>query len=91
MLREVKRHIKALEKQFFIEEDSDQEEELKETITAEKHDEKLVALQEHSHIKQFWCIPLSVDVMKFEWQKLADQQKMLGGRLFDVITIDPPW
>jgi 16S rRNA G966 N2-methylase RsmD len=94
MLKDVKRHIKELEKQFFIEEDSEQEEELKETLAgnnAEKHDEKLLALQEQSHIKQFWCIPLSVDVRAFNFDRLAEQQKKLAGRLFDVITIDPPW
>lgn len=38
------------------------------------------------------CIPLSVDVRSFNWENLAATQKKLsGGRLFDVITIDPPW
>ena len=91
MLKDVKKHIKNLEKQFFEEEDSEQEEELKNQIPAEEHDEKLFALQQQSHIKQFWCIPLSVNVLSFKFEQLAEQQKKLGGRLFDVITIDPPW
>ena len=41
MLREVKKHIKTLEKQFFEEEDSEQEEELKANMSVEQHDERL--------------------------------------------------
>lgn len=45
MLREVKKHIKDLEKQFFEEEDSEQEEELKKVnVSPEEHDERLLAL-----------------------------------------------
>ena len=63
MLREVKKHIKELEKQFFEEEDSEQEEELKNlNVEAEEHEEMLANLQSHSYIKQVWCIPFSVDV-----------------------------
>ena len=29
--------------------------------------------------------------MDFDFTDLAEQQKKLAGRLFDVITIDPPW
>ena len=91
MLKDVKKHIKNLERQFFEEEDSENEELLKESIPDEKHDEKLLALQELSHIKQFWCIPLSVNVKDYDFDKLAKEQMKMGGRLFDVITIDPPW
>jgi 16S rRNA G966 N2-methylase RsmD len=55
------------------------------------HDEALAAFKETSHMKQFWCIPLSVNVTHFDFQKLADIQMKQAGRLFDVITIDPPW
>lgn len=29
--------------------------------------------------------------MTFNWGKLAEIQMLHGGRLFDVITCDPPW
>jgi mRNA (2'-O-methyladenosine-N6-)-methyltransferase len=32
-----------------------------------------------------------VNVTQFDFDKLATAQKKLTGRLFDVITIDPPW
>jgi len=33
-----------------------------------------------------------VDVRSFNFDKLAKtQSKLSGGRLFDIITIDPPW
>jgi mRNA (2'-O-methyladenosine-N6-)-methyltransferase len=41
-----------------------------------------------------YCIPLSVNVKDpmFSFTHLAQTQKSLAeGRLFDVITIDPPW
>lgn len=42
--------------------------------------------------KKPWCLPLSVDVMNFDFNEMAETQKKLnGGRLFDVITMDPPW
>lgn len=91
MLKEVKKHIKTLEKCFFEEEDSEKEEELKVLNNNSKHDEALQAFKSQSHMKQFWCIPLSVNVTSFDFQKLADKQMKFGGRLFDVITIDPPW
>lgn len=91
MLRQVRKHIKALERQFFEEEDSEKEEELKQISNTKSHDEALAAFKETSHMKQFWCIPLSVDVIHFEFTRLADAQQRHGGRLFDVITIDPPW
>ena len=42
-------------------------------------------------MKQFWCIPLSINVTHFDFKRVADTQRKLAGRLFDVITIDPPW
>lgn len=62
MLKEVKKHIKQLEKQFFEEEDSEKEEELKQINNVAKHEEALAAFKETAHLKQFWCIPLSVNV-----------------------------
>jgi len=44
-----------------------------------------------SHIQQFWSIPLSKNVMTFNWDKMAEVQMLHGGRLFDVICMDPPW
>jgi len=61
-------------------------------LTKEEHEEKLISLREACHIKQFWCIPLSIDVRSEQlFNKLANSQLKQGGRLFDVITIDPPW
>eukprot|EP00485_Elphidium_margaritaceum_P009875 CAMPEP_0202685918 /NCGR_PEP_ID=MMETSP1385-20130828/1734_1 /ASSEMBLY_ACC=CAM_ASM_000861 /TAXON_ID=933848 /ORGANISM="Elphidium margaritaceum" /LENGTH=370 /DNA_ID=CAMNT_0049340391 /DNA_START=58 /DNA_END=1170 /DNA_ORIENTATION=- len=37
------------------------------------------------------CIPIRADVRKFNFAKLAEAQKSLSGRLFDVIMMDPPW
>jgi hypothetical protein len=71
MLKEVKKHIKALEKQFFEEEDSEKEEELKLINNNSKHEEALEAFKETSHLKQFWCIPLSVNVKSFNFDLLA--------------------
>jgi len=71
MLKEVKKHIKTLEKQFFEEEDSEKEEELKMINNNSKHDEALEAFKETIHLKQFWCIPLSVNVKNFDFDTLA--------------------
>jgi uncharacterized protein YfkK (UPF0435 family) len=72
MLKEVKKHIKVLEKQFFEEEDSEKEDELKQINNVVKHDEALAAFKETSHLKQFWCIPLSVNVTSFDFDALAE-------------------
>lgn len=72
MLKEVKKHIKALEKQFFEEEDSEIEEELKMINNNSKHDEALEAFKESTNMKQFWCIPLSVNVKDFNFDLLAE-------------------
>jgi uncharacterized membrane protein (DUF106 family) len=71
MLKEVKKHIKALEKQFFEEEDSEKEEELKQISNQDKHEEALTLFKQQSYLKQFWCIPLSVDVTTFNFDLLA--------------------
>ena len=36
-------------------------------------------------------IPVYADIQDFDWGKLRDDQKECGGRLFDVIMMDPPW
>ena len=41
--------------------------------------------------KQLFCIPLSADVREVSFKKLAKSQLKSAGRLFDVITMDPPW
>jgi len=30
-------------------------------------------------------------VRNFDWKKLTEVQHKFGGRLFDVIMMDPPW
>ena len=72
MLKDVRKHIKQLEKQFFEEEDSEKEDELKKISNVAKHEEALAAFKEHAHLKQFWCIPLSVNVTNFNFDKLGD-------------------
>ena len=91
MLKEVRKQIKQLEKQFFEEEDSEKEEELKVISNTSKHEEALEAFKTTSHLKQFWCIPLSVNVTTLDFDLLSQAQMKNAGRLFDVITIDPPW
>jgi hypothetical protein len=51
MLKEVRETRKALEKQFFEEEDSEKEDELKQISNVAKHEEALAAFKEHSHLK----------------------------------------
>jgi len=46
--------------------------------------------QRVSHVPKN-SIPINADVRTFDFKKLQDAQKKLGGRLFDVIMIDPPW
>lgn len=96
LLKDVNKHIRELEKKFFEEEDSQGEEELKlnferEGITAVEHNLRLEKLKEKSHIQQFWSIPISDNVTSIDFDKLAESQLEYGGRLFDVITCDPPW
>lgn len=96
MIQEVDFHIRDLEKKFFEEEDSEAEQEMKTNLlksnySAAEHNEQLERLKEKSYIQQFWTIPLSENVIGFNWQALADAQQKHGGQLFDIITCDPPW
>ena len=97
MIKDVNYHIRELERQFFEEEDSDEEDELKQNlvnsnITEAEHNMKLEKLKEKSHIQQFWTIPMSENVTALGYEYLAkSQMENSGGRLFDVITCDPPW
>lgn len=36
-------------------------------------------------------VPITADVTSLNWNELVKQQLKLGGRLFDVIMMDPPW
>lgn len=36
-------------------------------------------------------IPVTADIRNFNFDNLAETQQALGGRLFDVIMMDPPW
>lgn len=95
MLREVKKHIIDLEKQFFIEENSEDDEANDQTkleATHEANSQEMLPTA-NAHIKrQHYCIPLSVNVVGYDFDKLVEAQlKHANGRLFDVITIDPPW
>ena len=99
LLKEVNKNIARLEEQFFIEEDSDAEAErfgLKDMPTPEEHNQRLDVLKSHSNIQQFWSIPLCRQIGHPDASGLFDelaaaQLKHANGRLFDVITCDPPW
>ena len=91
MIAEAKRLIKENERRFFEEEDSDREDQLKTITNVQTHQQALATFKESSNLKSFWCVPLSVDVRTFDFAKLAEQQTLLGGRPFDVVTVDPPW
>jgi len=110
MAMEVNNNIRRLEIAFFEEEDSDNdmffEKTLKdESICSQEHNKTLGKLKERSHITQYYCIPLSINVMDLisgpEYEEsgektikidnFVDTQMKLGGRMFDVITCDPPW
>ena len=95
MIEDVDFHVRNLEKTFFEEEDSEAEDDLrknfKRNISDAKHNRQLEKLLEKSHIQQFWTIPISENVTEIKWDLLADAQKKHAGKLFDVITCDPPW
>ena len=87
-------HIEKYEVTFFEEENSEEEEKYRaeyELDTTPGSIEKLLSSKKSSYITQTYCIPVSVNVKTFDFLKLAEAQKKNGGRLFDVITMDPPW
>lgn len=63
MLIDCRKQIQNLERLFFEENDSDKEEADESVI--KKQDEK------GTGIKQFWCIPLSVNIRDYDFNKLA--------------------
>ena len=100
MLKDVNKNIRILEKNFFEEEDSEEEErfinKLKDlTLTKEEHNRNLETMKKKSHLTQFFSIPLSMNVMDLlkeeSLSRMVEAQKAHGGRMFDVITCDPPW
>ena len=92
MIVEAKKLILEYEIRFFEEEDSDKEEQLKSSTSVKHHEKALQTFRSATSLKQYWCIPLSVDVRTFNFTKLIQKQLSLsGGRPFDVITVDPPW
>ena len=96
MIKEVNYHIRNLEQQFFEEEDSEEERVLKQNleksnVSVADYNQRLENLKEKSHIQQFWTIPMSESVTNMAFDQLAEAQMKHGGRLFDVITCDPPW
>ena len=79
MIKDVNKHIRDLERQFFEEEDSEIENDLKnnlkrEDASAKEYNNQLQILKEKSHIQQFWTIPMSDNVVALEYQRLADAQ-----------------
>lgn len=87
---DVQEHIMILEEKWFQMEQSDEEDpNLDPSILNSPCSIDLV--KGKSHIAQHFCIPCSVDVRTFDFDKLINAQMNTGGRLFDVITMDPPW
>ena len=99
LLKEVNKHIRDLERKFFEEEDSDKERDLQSHLHTpsaikpefESNPKMKEMLKEKSYIQQFWSLPLSENITGIEFDKLAATQMKHGGRLFDVVTMDPPW
>lgn len=110
MLKDVNTNIRRLEIQFFEEEDSENDMFFEKTllnpaISSQEHNQTLAKLKEVSHITQYFCIPLSINVMDLinnntvennghptlKIDQLVKVQTKNGGRMFDVITCDPPW
>jgi len=101
MVMEVNKNIRNLEQKFFEEEDSDADIFFEGTLknhktSSQDHNNALARLREKSHITQYFCIPLSMNVMDTVYNKgcldqLVTAQMKHGGRMFDVITCDPPW
>ena len=63
-----------LEKQFFIDEDSESEDVIKKEIELSPEEMDRLKKLKNSDLKQFWCIPLSVNVTDFDWSKLKETQ-----------------
>lgn len=74
MLKDVKKNIIELEKQFFIDEDSESEDVIKKEIELSPEEMDRLKKLKNSDLKQFWCIPLSVNVTDFDWSKLKETQ-----------------
>ena len=86
MLIEVRKEMQKLELQFFEEEESDPEDATEEDIAARK-----LQNEQLSYMKEFHCIPVSEDVLKLDFAEIREAQLATAGKLFDVITMDPPW
>jgi hypothetical protein len=55
-----------------MEEDSEREENLKSITNVSKHEEALHAFKEMSSVKNFWCIPISVDIRNLNFKMIAE-------------------
>ena len=56
----------------------------------------LICKHDSKELEEDWAcpphsIPIRADIRKFDFGKLIDSQLEHGGRLFDVILMDPPW
>ncbi len=70
MLKVVKQYIYEFEYKFFVEEDSEEEQQLRafyELDQTSNSIDKMLSSKEKSHIKNFYCIPISVDVKEFDF------------------------
>ena len=67
MIEEAKRLVVELERRFFEEEDSDREERLKTITNVAKHEEELQQFRQICNVKNFWCIPISIDIRNLDW------------------------
>ena len=68
MLKDVNKNIRILERNFFEEEDSEEEEKFSnklkdQEVSIQEHNRNLEVMMKKSHITQFFSIPLSMNVM----------------------------
>ena len=88
-IERVKKFITDLEEKWLEMENSDDEtvDAPEQLVTANSID----LVKGKSHLKQHYCIPCTANVRTYEFNILVKAQMLNGGRLFDVISMDPPW
>jgi len=87
-------HIDRLEQQILRKIKERETETAKEQGVADekaKEEGPTVEKKETGWVVPPYCVPIRADIRQFDFKKLADTQKKLSGRLFDVIMTDPPW
>ena len=96
MVKKTRETNRKLLKEFFIESEvADQKLAAQQKIIDSDNSELLKLRNETVESKDtrhLFCIPMSTNIKKPGlWSRLVESQLKHGGRLFDVITMDPPW